>query len=75
MRRVASHGIASSDQLGDITGQNLVFVTPKAVTRDSFHDKIISLSMAKQLAKIFIDEAHLYCTESEFRPMFRELPK
>ena len=75
MRRAASHGIPSSDQLGDITGHNLVFVTPEAVTRDGFRDKIISLYMAKQLGKIFIDEAHLYCTESEFRPMFRELPK
>ena len=74
MRRAASHGIPSSDQLGDITGHNLVFVTPEAVTRDGFRDKIISLYMAKQLGKILLMKHIFIAQRVSSDPCFENFP-
>ena len=62
LQRAACHGTASSDQLGNITGQNVVFVTPVAVIRDGFRDKIIFLyGSGSHIATIHISHIGKIC--------------
>ena len=53
----------------------LVFVTPEAAAADAVRDQIIHLYSRKQMGAIFVDEAHLFSTQSQFRPTFRQLPE
>ena len=75
-RRAENHNISCSDEPGSVTHQRLVFVTPEMASGNTFYLQLVHrLYGAKQLGKIFVDEAHLFSTEIGLRPAFRELAK
>ena len=75
LRRARSLGILCSDDAEKMNGVRLVFVTPEAAAGEAVRDQIIHLYSRKQLGAIFLDEAHLFSTQSQFRPTFRQLPE
>ena len=53
----------------------LVFIDTQNWQKKESEDDMIEMKSANQLGRIFVNEAHLFCTESEFRPFFRQLAK
>ena len=75
MRRAKSRGISCTDELDSFRDENLVFVTPEAAVGAQFRKLLMNLCCADRLGRIFVDEAHLFPTDSKFRPAFRQLPQ
>ena len=73
-RRAQCHGISASVLPSAVTNEQLVILTPEAAVSQGGSELIMRLYSANQLGKIFIDKAHLFSTDRDFRPMFRQLP-
>ena len=73
-RRAECHRISCSISLSLVANEQLVILTPEAVISQEGSELIMRLYGADQLGKIFVDEVHLFSTDGEFRPMFRQLP-
>ena len=74
MRRATMHGILCTNQTEIAHQVSLLFITHEAAVQNVTTDAIFQLQSSDLLGKIFIDEAHLFATEGDFRPSFRQLP-
>eukprot|EP00731_Ephydatia_muelleri_P032353 Em0023g860a len=72
-RRARSQGISCSEDASSVTDENLVLVTPEGAESREFWNLIIQLHASNRLGVLFIDEAHVFSTECDYRPSVRRL--
>ena len=72
-RRARSQGISCSEDASSVTDENLVLVTPEGAESRQFWNLIIQLHASNRLGVLFIDEAHVFSTECDYRPSVRRL--
>lgn len=75
MRRAQGHGISCSKDPSTATDERLVVVTPEGALSSEVRNLLIRLHSSDRLGVIFIDEAHVFSTECEYRPRIRLLPQ
>ena len=73
--RAKMQGILCTNQTEIAHQVSLLFITPEVAMQNVTTDAIFKLQYSNRLGKIFINEAHLFATEGDFRPSFRQLPK
>jgi superfamily II DNA or RNA helicase len=72
--RVSSQGLTVATDIDDFRGQNILLLTPEALARRETILQVLELAQSRSLTRIFIDEAHLVCTDSHWRPAYLKLP-
>lgn len=76
MRRTRDHGIPCTDNpAANVSCERIISVTPEAATGEVLRSQLMKLYCSKRLGSIFIDEAHLFSMQTQFRPTFRQLPE
>lgn len=71
-RRAALHGLSFCFGISQYRNERLILATTDAVTQSDFLFHLQRLSREHKISKIFIDEAHCFVTDSDFRsPMSR----
>lgn len=71
--RARGFNLSTCADYTSFNGQKILFATPESAFSSSFRGLIRQLVDSKLLSKIFVDEAHLFCTDSGYRRSFLEL--
>ena len=74
LRRARHHNISSTGDPHNVTNERLIIVTPETACTNGFRELLMRLQHGNQLGKIFVDEAHVYSTDCDYRPALRQLP-
>ena len=74
-RRAHEHGVTCTDNLETAKDESLVVITPEGAESSRLRTFIVHLHASNRLGSVFIDEAHIFSTECDFRPCVRRLPE
>ena len=70
----AQFDVSAEDRALSVAGkENLKYVTPEWMAKQSSKDKLQNLAKENRISMIAIDEAHLYHQWQEFRPAYKAL--
>ena len=67
-QRISHLGISVCDNYMNYMGESILLITPESGYGDNFTNLLGILYNGNQLGSIFIDEAHLFSTDSHYRP-------
>ena len=75
MRRAREYHLSCTDNISAVSDECFVLVTPEGAESATFRNTAINLHATNRLDTIFIDEAHVFSTDRDFRPSVRRLPE
>jgi superfamily II DNA helicase RecQ len=73
-RQAFEHDISCTNDPSSFSNQSLLIITPEGVVANEVKEMMIKLYSSNQLGRIFVDEAHLFSTDYDYRPSLRQLP-
>ena len=68
--RAVRHGISVATSLADFGTQSLLLLTPEAIAMQGAFAKLDAACHSQRIQRVFIDEIHMVCTDSSWRPTF-----
>ena len=74
-RRALGHSLSVCTDLRLFNGQKMILCTIDSAVTETAIGFFQRLALDKRLSRIFIDEAHVYVTESKFRESMQGLPR
>jgi superfamily II DNA helicase RecQ len=73
VKRSLSFGVSATGECGEWDCGKILFVTPEAVDTPSFYRKLMELGNRGVVGRLFVDEAHYYFLQGDFRPSCKKL--